>query len=91
MRNTVRVVSLVKGDGRLGSLEPCQGGEGVNGIHLLFGDTTLLAGFVRLGPPKIMRHHLASGNSTSSSWAPYASSLAFGKGFWALPYWPMVP
>ena len=34
MRDIVGVV-LVEGDGRLGPSKPCQGGEGVNNIHLL--------------------------------------------------------
>ena len=41
------MISFVEGDGHLGPSEPCQGGEGVNGIHLL-----LPVGLVRLGPPE---------------------------------------
>ena len=41
MRNTVRVVFLVEGDGRLGPPEPHQGGEGVNGVYLLHGHRAL--------------------------------------------------
>jgi hypothetical protein len=46
------MVFLLEGDGYLGPLEPRQGGEGVDGVHLLFGDTALSAGFIRLGAPK---------------------------------------
>jgi hypothetical protein len=38
-----------------------------------------------------MRQRSASGNSASSSREASASLLAFGAGFWALPYWPWVP
>jgi hypothetical protein len=43
------MILLVKGGGRLGPSEPCQGGEGVDGVHLLLGDVALQVGLVRLG------------------------------------------
>jgi hypothetical protein len=52
MRDAVRVVLLVKGDGRLGPPEPHRGSEGVDGVHLPLGDAALPAGFIRLGAPK---------------------------------------
>jgi hypothetical protein len=52
MRDTIRVVFLVKGDGHLGPSEPHWSGERVSGIHLLLSDATLLAGFVGLGALK---------------------------------------
>ena len=59
MGDTIRMVFLVEGDGRLGPLEPCQGGEGVDGVHLLLSDVALLAGFIRQGAPK--DHEVALG------------------------------
>ena len=41
MRDTIGVVFLVEGDGHLGPLELCRGGEGVNSVHLLLGDAAL--------------------------------------------------
>jgi hypothetical protein len=52
MRDAIRVVLLVKGDGHLGPLEPRRGGEGVDGIHLPLGDAALPVGFICLGAPK---------------------------------------
>jgi hypothetical protein len=52
VRNTVRVVLLVKGDSHLGTLEAHWGGKGVDNVHLLLSDVVLLAGFIRLGAPK---------------------------------------
>ena len=52
MRDTVGVVYLVKGDGRLGPSEPRQSGKGLNGVHLLFGDAMLPVGFVGVGAPE---------------------------------------
>jgi hypothetical protein len=52
MQDTVRVVFLVEGDGRLGPLELRWGSEGVDSIHLLLGDAVLPAGLVRLGAPE---------------------------------------
>jgi hypothetical protein len=49
MRDAIGMILLVKGDGRLGPLEPCRGGVGVDGVHLLLSDAALLAGFIRLG------------------------------------------
>jgi hypothetical protein len=49
MRDTIGVIFLVKGDGCMGPSEPHRSSEGVNDIHLLLGDATLLAGFVGLG------------------------------------------
>ena len=46
------VVFSVEGDGCLGPLKPCQGGKGVDSVHLLLGDATLPMGLVRLGAPK---------------------------------------
>jgi hypothetical protein len=46
------MILLVEGDGRLGPLEPCQGGVGVDGVHLLLSDAALLVGFIRLGAPE---------------------------------------
>jgi hypothetical protein len=46
MRDTIRVVFLVEGDGHLGPSKPRQSGEGVNGIHLLLGDAALPVGFI---------------------------------------------
>jgi hypothetical protein len=67
MRDMIRMILLVEGDDHLGPLEPCQGSEGVDDIHLLLNDAALPAGFVCLGAPKIMRQCLALGNSLSSS------------------------
>jgi len=52
MRGAIRVIFLVEDDGHLGPSEPCQGGEGVNSVHLPLGDATLLAGLIRLGASK---------------------------------------
>jgi hypothetical protein len=52
MRDAIRVVLLVKGDGRLGPPEPRRCGEGVDGVHLPIGDATLPVGFICLGAPK---------------------------------------
>ena len=52
MRDTIRVVFLVGGDGRLGQLDSCWSNEGVNSVHLLFGDAALSEGFVGVGAPK---------------------------------------
>jgi hypothetical protein len=49
MRDTVGVVFLVEGDGRLGPLEPRRSGKGVDGVHLLRSDVVLPVGFVCLG------------------------------------------
>jgi hypothetical protein len=46
------MVFLVEGDGCLGPPELHRGGEGVEGIHLLFGDVALPAGFIHLGAPE---------------------------------------
>jgi hypothetical protein len=45
------MVLLVKGDGCLGPPEPCWGADGVDGVHLLLSDATLLAGFIYLEAP----------------------------------------
>jgi len=52
MRDTIGVVFLVEGDGRLGPSEPRQTSEGVNRVHLLFGDAALLVGFIGVGAPE---------------------------------------
>jgi hypothetical protein len=52
MMDMIGVVILVKGDGHLGPSEPRRGDEGVNDIHLLFGDTMLSARFVGMGAPE---------------------------------------
>ena len=52
MRNTIGVIPLVEGDGRLGPLEPCWEGEGVNSVHLLLDDAALPVGLICLGAPK---------------------------------------
>jgi hypothetical protein len=49
MRDAIAVILLVEDDGRLGPPEPCQGGKGVDDIHLLLSDAMLPARFVRLG------------------------------------------
>jgi hypothetical protein len=49
VRNTIEVISLVKGDGHLGPSKPCQISEGVDSIHLLLSDAALLARLVCLG------------------------------------------
>jgi hypothetical protein len=49
MRDTIGVVLLVEGDGRLGPSDPRQSDEGVNDIYLLLGNAVLPAGFVGLG------------------------------------------
>ena len=52
MRDTIGVVFLVEGDGRLGPSEPCWCGEGVNSVHLLFSDATLPMVFIGMGAPE---------------------------------------
>ena len=52
MRDTVEVVFFIEGDGHLGPLESCRSGEGVNGVHLLFGDAALPVRFIGVGAPK---------------------------------------
>jgi hypothetical protein len=52
MRDAIGAVFLVEGDGRLGPSESCRSGKGAHGVHLLFGDVALSAGFIRLGAPK---------------------------------------
>jgi hypothetical protein len=49
MRDAIEMVFLLEGDGCLGPPEPCQGSEGVDDIHVLFGDAMLSAGFICLG------------------------------------------
>jgi hypothetical protein len=46
------VILLVEGDSHLGSLKSRQGGEGVDGVHLLLCDAALPARLVRLGAPE---------------------------------------
>jgi hypothetical protein len=48
----IKVVFLVKGDGRLGPSEPHRSGEGMNDVHLLFSDAVLPAGFIGLEAPE---------------------------------------
>jgi hypothetical protein len=55
MRDTIRVVFLVKGDGHLEPLKPCRISEGVDDIHLLLSNAALSSRFIFLGAPKIMR------------------------------------
>jgi len=43
---------LVEGDGCLGPPEPCRGGEGVDGVHLLLSEAALLDIFICLGAHK---------------------------------------
>jgi hypothetical protein len=52
MRDTVGVIFLVKGDGHLGPSKPCQGGKGVDSIHLLLSGAALPAGLIQLGAPE---------------------------------------
>jgi hypothetical protein len=52
MRNTVRVVSLVKGDGCLGPSKSHRDAEGTHSVHLLLGDVVLPVGPICLGAPK---------------------------------------
>jgi hypothetical protein len=52
MRDGIRVVLLVEGDGRLRPSETHQSGEGVNDVHLLLSDAELQARFVDLGAPE---------------------------------------
>jgi hypothetical protein len=52
MRDMIGVVILVECDGHLGPSELRQSGEGVDGIHLLFGDAVLLVRFVGMGAPE---------------------------------------
>jgi hypothetical protein len=52
MGNTIRVIPLVKGDGRLGPSELCRGGEDVDDVHLLLSYVALSMGLVRLGAPE---------------------------------------
>ena len=59
MRDAIRVIFLVEGDGRLGPLEPCWEGEGVNSVHLLLDDAALPVGLICLGAPK--DHEVALG------------------------------
>jgi hypothetical protein len=49
MRDMIRVIFLVEGDGRPRPSKLCQGGEGMNGVHLLLGDAALPVGSVHLG------------------------------------------
>ena len=49
MGDTIGMVFLVKGDGRLGTPKPYQGGMGVDDVHLLLSDTALPVGFICLG------------------------------------------
>ena len=53
----VWVIILVEGDGQLGPTEPRQCGKGVNCVHLMLGDVTLLAGFIYL---RTLEDHEAS-------------------------------
>jgi hypothetical protein len=48
MRDMVRVVIPIEGDGRFWSSEPCRGSYGLHGIHLLLGDLALRVGFIVL-------------------------------------------
>jgi hypothetical protein len=48
MRDMVRVVVPIEGDGRFWSSEPCRGSYGLDGIHLLLGDLALRVGFIVL-------------------------------------------
>jgi hypothetical protein len=52
VRDTIGMILLVEGDSHLGSLNSCQGGEGVDGIHLLLCDAALPTRLVRLGALK---------------------------------------
>ena len=52
MGDMIGMVFLVEGDGHLGPPEARQGGEGVDGIHLLLGDAALPEGFIHLGAPE---------------------------------------
>jgi hypothetical protein len=61
MRDTIGVIFLIEGDGRLGPSEPCRGGEGVNDVHLLLGDAALLVRFMHLGAPKDHEAELSLG------------------------------
>ena len=49
MTDAVGVIFLVKGDGRLGPLEPHRGSKGVDSVHLLLGDVALPVGLICLG------------------------------------------
>jgi hypothetical protein len=79
VRNTIRVVSLVEGDGHLGLPEQHQCGDGMDGIHLLLDDAVLPVRLVRLVAPEDHdRQRSAMGNSASSSGVASASSSALG-------------
>jgi len=52
MRDAIGVVFLVEGDGHLGPSKPRWSGKGVNGVHLLFDDAALSAGFIGVGAPE---------------------------------------
>jgi hypothetical protein len=52
MRDVIRMIFLVEGDGHLGPPEPHRGSEGVDGAHLLLGDVALPTGFIHLGALK---------------------------------------
>ena len=49
VRNVIRVIPLVKGDGCREPLEPHWSGKGVDDVHLLLSDAVLQTGFVCLG------------------------------------------
>jgi hypothetical protein len=49
LRDAIRMVFLIEGDGHLGALQSHRGSEGVDSIHLLLGDAALPVGFRRLG------------------------------------------
>jgi hypothetical protein len=52
MRDVIMMVFLIEDDGRLGPPELHQGGEGMDGVHLLLNDAVLPTGFIHLGAPK---------------------------------------
>jgi hypothetical protein len=81
---------LVEGDGRLGPPEPGQGGEGVDGVHLLLSDAVLPAGLLCWEAPKDHEATLRLEELIVFLLAPSVGSLAFGVGFKALPCWPRV-
>jgi hypothetical protein len=85
MGDVIGMVFLVKGDGRLGPLEPRRGG-----IHLLLNDVVLLEGFIHLGAPKDHEIVLGLGELIVFLLVTSAGLLAFEAGFWALPCWPRV-
>jgi hypothetical protein len=52
MRDAIGVIFLVKGDGHLGPSKPCQGGKGVDSVHLLLSGEALPVGLIRLKAPE---------------------------------------